>query len=280
MSRVPAIVQFPHPGAEHTPKDDWMPWNTATSHRRKFMVSPGTLQDSDGYTEKTEVVFWGEWEPPSSVVRRWPKGRDLPAVLHRPCVAAPPPGPRQNTDPWVFGEAFLYSNCKQLNPRPRRTPSALQRLDVGSIVLFGSASHGRFLLDTLFVVGDVLGEFTPIDIGVDIDPIFRLCTVDSLVNDDTASASLTLFKGATPARPVDGMFSFVPCMDVTDPRARFGRPAIELPGVVNPASRQAPSGAKVARSLAERSEAWKAIVDQVEMVGLSLATNLAMPDRC
>lgn len=168
-----------------------MPWNTAGSHRRKFIVSPGTLQASDGYTENTEVVFWGEWEPPSSVVRRWPKSRDLPRVLHRPCVAEPPPGPRQNTDPWVFGEAFLYSNCKQLNPRPWRTPSALQRLDVGSIILFGSASHERFLLDTLFVVGEVLGEFTPIDIGVDIDPIFQLCTVDSLVNDDTASASLT-----------------------------------------------------------------------------------------
>jgi hypothetical protein len=279
VSRVPAIVQFPHPGPEHVPKGDWMPWNTATNHRRKFMISRGTLLDSEGYKDETDVVFWGEWEPPSHVVHRWPTARGLPTVLHRPCVSEPPLGPRQNTDPWVFGDAFLYSNCKQLNARPRRSPSALQRLDHGSIILFGSASYGRFVLDTLLVVGEVVGSFTPLDSGMDFDPTFQLCTVDSLTTDDTATASLTLFRGATPENPIESMFSFVPCMEATDTRQRFERPAIHLPGVINPTSKQSPSGAKVARSLAARQEAWAAVVDQVQAAGLSLAAKLALPGR-
>jgi hypothetical protein len=180
----------------------------------------------------------------------------------------------------VFGPTFLYSNCKQLGPRPLRSPSALQRLDRGSIILFGSASDGHFVLDTVFVVGEVVGRFTPLDDRADFDPTFHLCTIDSLAQDDTATASLTLYQGATRDRPVDGMFSFVPCTAATDPRQRFARPAIHLDGIINPASRQAPSGAKTARSLAARQEAWADVVNQVRAAHLSLATCLEMPDCC
>lgn len=159
-------------------------------------------------------------------------------------------------------------------------PSALQHLDRGSIVLFGSASDGSFVLDTLFVVGDVVGEFTPVDDDLDFDPTFHLCTVDSLTKDDTATASLTLFRGATTENPVDGMFSFVPCIDAADPRQRFRRPSISLPGVINPKSKQSPSGAKIPRSLGMRQEVWAAIVDQVLASGLSLASRLKLPSPC
>jgi hypothetical protein len=244
------------------------------------MVATATVVERSGCGDETDIVFWGEWEAPSFVVHRWPRARGLPTVLHRPCVADPPPGPRQNTDPWVFGESFLYSNCKQLNARPLRSPSALQRLDRGSIILFGSASDGRFVLDTLFVVGEAAAKFTPIDGGLDVDPTFQLCTIDSLTKDDTATASLTLFRGATPANPTDGMFSFVPCKEATATPERFERPAIHLPGVVNPISKQSPSGAKIDRSLAERQEAWATVVHQVEAAGLSLGADLAQPGRC
>ena len=279
MSRVRAIVQFPHPGAEHVPKDDLMPWNTG-GHRRKFMISTGTVLDRDGNKDAAEVVFWGEWESPSHVVHRWPKASGLPTVLHRPCVADPPSGLRQNTDPWVFGDIFLYSNCKQLNARPARSPSALQRLDEGSIILFGSSCAGRFVLDTLFVVGEVAATYTPFDGGLDVEPIFQLCTLGSLAADDTATASLTLFRGATPTKPIDGMFSFVPCRRANENPRRFERPPISLPGIINPTSKQSPSGAKVGRSLPERQEAWSAISDQVRAAGLSLAVHLALPGRC
>jgi hypothetical protein len=244
------------------------------------MTSRATVVDRDGNGDETDVVFWGEWEAPSHVVHRWPSARGLPTVLHQPCVAEPPPGRRQNTDPWVFGDDFLYSNCKQLNPRPHQSPSALQRLDPGSIILFGSASNRRFVLDTLFVVGKVAGSFTPIDGHHDVEPTFQRCTIDSLTSDDTATASLTLYRGATPATAVDGMFSFVPCNEADETSPRFERPAIHLPGIINPTSKQSPSGAKVNRSLAERQEAWTAVVDEVQAAGLSLASNLALPSRC
>ena len=279
MSGVTAIVQFPHPGAEHAPPHDWMPWNTGP-HRRKFMVSPGQVLRAGGQVDDREVVFWGEWEAPSAAVRRWGRAGDKPTVLHRPCVGRPPPGARQNTDPWVFGDAFLYSNCKQLNARPMRTPSAMQRLARGAIVFFGSATGGRFVLDTLLVIGEVVGTFTANGGGVEFDPTFQLCTVDSLTTDDTADMPLTLYRGATPAEPMDGMFSFVPCMDADDPRERFERPAISIPGIINPTSRQSPSGAKVSRSLMERQTAWYHVQQQVFDCGLSLGTRLAVPERC
>ena len=49
----------------------------------------------------------------------------------------------------MFGDAFIYSNCKQYL-------RAMQNMPIGSIVLFGRGMkvHGerRFVLDTCFVV--------------------------------------------------------------------------------------------------------------------------------
>jgi hypothetical protein len=127
MDRDTAIfVQFPHPGGEHYPPTDTMPWNLGR-HRRKFLRSGGRLVDPDGRHRFAEVVFWGEWEAPSWIDRRWPAGGGLPRALHRPYWFRPAPdSPRQNTDPWVFGERMLYSNCRQ--PSPGRAPTSMQSL--------------------------------------------------------------------------------------------------------------------------------------------------------
>jgi hypothetical protein len=75
------FVQFPHPGGEHPPDD--MPWNTA-DHRRKFLVAPGRYLDGDDQLHEADLVFWGEWEAPSRVERRWPASSRLPRALHCP----------------------------------------------------------------------------------------------------------------------------------------------------------------------------------------------------
>lgn len=62
------FVQFPHPGGEHNPPDHEMPWNVA-GHRRKFLIAPGDYVDADDRHDDVEVVFWGEWEPPSRIER-------------------------------------------------------------------------------------------------------------------------------------------------------------------------------------------------------------------
>jgi hypothetical protein len=150
-----AFVQFPHPGAEHGPDPDDRTvkrWETdRTEHARKFMVSPGAWRDDpEAPIKQGEIVFWGEWEAASTVSAVPDPLRGGPHWLHRPfyegLADAPSNGIRQNTDPFVFGERFLYTYCRQ--PRNRK----LRMLSDGSLILFGSKSKGRFVLDTAFVV--------------------------------------------------------------------------------------------------------------------------------
>ena len=115
------FVQFPHPGGEHVPVGNDMTWNIAP-HRRKFLLARGRYLDADVDLHRGELMLWGEWEPPSCVVRRWPAHGRLPRVLHRPHWFRPGDAePRQNTDPWIWGDAMLYSNCKQIVARRCRT---------------------------------------------------------------------------------------------------------------------------------------------------------------
>ena len=145
------VVQFPHPGREHRPGDtEWMPWNPQQKHARKFLRSRGRYVAKDDTVSEDPLVFWGEWEPPSRVIARWPRSRRLPRFLHEPVWHTPRHRvPRHNTDPWVFGKTFLYSNCKQFTPHG--TPSALQSVTRGSLILFGSKLDHEFVLDTVFV---------------------------------------------------------------------------------------------------------------------------------
>jgi len=278
-----SIVQFPHPVNEHVPRGNVMPWNTGPKHARKFMRSRGTTVDPGGQPQITDdLVFWGEWEPPSVIERRWSPAKELPTVIHLPSWSDPPPGWRQNTDPWVFGPKFLYSNCKQLTPK--LNPSALQRLSRGSLILFGSAkpNQGRFILDTAFVVDERISQFQTGDRLDAVSEAFQVCTVDSLATDPNPvvhHAQLTLFTGATPSQPVFGMFSFVPCRRWDGDSSRFPRPSIELPDIINPKSKQSPSGAKQLRPIAEVRQAWESVVDQVLDAGLELGTQIAEPAR-
>ena len=140
------VVQFPHPGPERNPGyASRQPWNTG-DHRRKFMCCPGRYVDvdRDGSLAEAKLTFWGEWEPPSDIVERWPERGSLPRFLHVPVWEHSAPKGRQNTDPWVFGDHFRHSNCGQ-QARP-----ALHRLTPGSIILFGSglAKTEEFIVDT------------------------------------------------------------------------------------------------------------------------------------
>jgi hypothetical protein len=153
------VVQFPHPGAEHHPGNvQRQLWNTR-NHRRKFLQSNGRCVGDVGPPVEGELVFWGEWEAPSYVIKRWEREDSLPRFLHRPVWEHPTmQGPRQNTDPWVLGDSFRFSNCRQLTPKRNR--SSLQSLPPGSLILFGSTIGIDFVLDTVFVVKDC-NRFSP-----------------------------------------------------------------------------------------------------------------------
>lgn len=271
-------MQFPHPGSEHVSKGDEMGWNDG-SHRRKFLLNNGKTVNQRGETTYDGLLtFWGEWEAPSTIQDRWKNRDQFPTVLHKPYWVDREVIPnQQNTDPWVFGPRFLYSNCKQLTHLGR--PSSLQSLTPGSIILFGSTFHGHFMLDTVFVVGEALTKFRPID-GIEIESeAFRVCTIQSLASLEPkkSSASLTLFAGATPENPINGMFSFTPARRADDPNCRFPRPPLTITGIINPMSWQSPRGAKVPVTLEEARATWLEAVKQVESHGLELGTNLQTP---
>jgi hypothetical protein len=270
------FVQFPHPGGEHNPPTDDMPWNV-NDHRRKFLISPGRYLDANGSQEEGELVFWGEWEPPSRVERRWPASGRLPRALHRPYWIVPETsGYRQNTDPWVWGDRMLYSCCKQTVGLENR-PTSMQRLTRGSVVCFGSTVDHEFCVDTVLVVASAEPWVPAHAVGLDVDDAFITCTVGSVASSPDAQAEFTLYRGATVDDPVDGMFSFFPARNAQPEPRRFARPPIRLDGLINPASRQSTLGSRRPLAIDEVHSAWRAVVKQVHEADLVLGVSTEIP---
>jgi len=276
------VVQFPHPGGECSPgASRRQPWNIG-NHCRKFLQSLGSYVADDGsLSECEELVFWGEWEAPSYIIERWEPEDFLPRFLHRPVWERPSTGGvRLNTDPWVFGDCFRYSNCRQLTPNRNR--SALQQLTPGSLILFGSTIGCEFVIDTVFVVNrDKPCLFSPGE-PPETDEAFRVCTVDSLLTTGNRNDPFTLYRGATYQAPFNGSgyrrYSFVPCRRADAGNMRFSRPSIELGSYVNPANTRAARGARTPRSEAEVQEQWEKIRKRLLEAGYLLGVWFSTPE--
>ena len=266
-----------------------MSWHIG-KHRRKFLLSPGQYVADDDQSQVGEVVFWGEWEPPSHIVRRWPNDGDLPRCLHAPYWNRPPRSQvRQNTDPWVFGDHMLYSNCKQVK---QGRPTGMQSLEPGSVVCFGSPQRDDFVVDTVFVVATTQPWIPNRIAGLDLDEAFLVCTAQSLAawaetetgcaQSRTSCASgsdleFTLYRGAPLDNPVHGMYSFVPARPTDHPTPRFARPAVHVPHRINPASKQSDRGARHLLPIETVRQAWASLRHQVLTNNLVLATSLTTP---
>ena len=107
-----------------------------------------------GCRRSGDLWAWGEWEAQSQLVRRLRRPDTLthPECLWRPCYTIPNGGWEglHNTDPFIFGERILYSNCKQASS------PCLRSLDRGSVIAFGSRKAGQWVLDTVLVVADFI----------------------------------------------------------------------------------------------------------------------------
>ena len=222
MADERCFVQFSHPGGEHRPdRSGSKAWNTlASSHARKFMQFPGRWIASDDSPHRGELWAWGEWEPESRLIRELdrPRGnRDYPRYLWQPCyVLKDDYRGLHNTDPFIFGERFLYSNCRQ------RANPGLMRLGEGSVIAFGSGKQGvggewRWWLDTVLVVANsdlyaasgacrMLKDWT--------SDVFGIVTGGPLADKHEAGCAadvqLRLYRGATPDDPVDGNVQLLP----------------------------------------------------------------------
>ncbi len=238
------VVQFTHPGGEHVLSRNEKKvgnikgWNY-DGHKRKFMKTTGScLDDKDQLLVEQNLLFWGEWEPTSSVspVTQCPGNGVMPTLVHTPFLQTDTSGnvvnpwhngvvrtrkgkkflcERQNTDPFVFADNFFYSCCKQQHFKKLRS------LDPGSIILFGSTVSAKqgcpyFVLDTVFVVGEsrdyipgchgtynkYLQGFAPVVYN-------QIMGFDNWNNPN--KNQFVCYKGATFKNQFEGMFSYAPC---------------------------------------------------------------------
>jgi hypothetical protein len=205
-------------------------------------------------------------------VKKWSIDRVLPRFLQEPFWEYPKSEqPRQNTDPWVFGNCFRYSNCKQL------AQVGLRKLHPGSVIFFGSTISGKFVLDTVFVVAKSR-PFTPRN-PPNVDEAFRVCTIDSLITMDAADDNFTLYDAATLEKPLNGMFSFVPCRRANADNYRFARPVLNLPPSYKVTNTRQPYGAKSLLAMEQVFQLWEDARRQVLGAACLLGTQFRTPGR-
>lgn len=319
------FVQFSHPGPEHRPdRGGGKAWHRRfkdgrpQSHMRKFMQlrgqwidaagdgrsgAPGVgtaraasppRTDAAGDRQSGALHAWGEWEPESELVTEFSPadgGALHPCYLWRPYYV-PKSSYRDlhNTDPFIFGPRFFYSNCFQ-SSRP-----GLKRLGKGSVIAFGSSKKidgaRRWMLDTVLVVSDfkdyrasdaldALQDWAP---AAFLDVTARPLRASPGVNSgpscgSTGEERLRLYRGATPDDPVDGLFSFFPASPASGDTG-FPRPLIDLPAeYFNPASSRSPKGLRRNRTPDELRCLWNRLVEQVRDAGLVLGTRADLPKR-
>ena len=232
----PIVVQFVHPAPEDlkTFGNGLKPWNCG-KHKRNFLVSAGEAISVKGSCPQRfeKISFWGEWEPEAKIVQNYKNV--LPYKPHRLiCPLFPLSVPFQgkagccaNTDPFVFGNNFKYSNCRQYTNKGK-SKTLLQSLPTGSIILFGSCLNENgvdvFVLDTVFLVENSkkfnskqyssLKQF----IGVDY-PLFEAATLKPLDMGTNPSRDFTLYQGQNYEEKK--CYSFVPCDVNGNPFARI-----------------------------------------------------------
>jgi hypothetical protein len=281
------FVQFIHPGLEHQPDTpSGRSWNTAP-HRRKFLLNPGRYQTALAAAPQSgHLVFWGEYEPPTHLVQTYPVPvSDGPQYLFTPAPVPfyPNDPPLMNTDPFVFGNHFIYSICKQNN---KRGPTAMQRLARGSVILFGSGrDRNRFVVDTVFVVRDYvdctlntyreqLADIVPPEyFHAALEPI----AYETQVRNLTPSATFRLYIGATVEKPFAGMYSFFPCLPAADGQPQgFARPAIRRPGIITDNLTQG-QRMNPQSDLAAVQELWQDVAQQILAQGLALGVHADLP---
>jgi len=222
---MPSIVQFTHPGDEHSHDKNninFKSWNIG-KHKRKFLKATGEYVENNNL-ETAELLFWGEWEPPSivSMFKKKPT-KFHPKWMHIPVLPIEIPNPisagksYQNTDPCVFDGEFKYFVCKQFRNKTQK-PTKLSKLEKGSLVLFGSTGNQNkenafFQLDTVFVISHYI-EYDSSDSDPITEPSLKkyidLSLKMAFPNPTKNSIKMRLYFGATYQNRVNEMYSFSP----------------------------------------------------------------------
>ena len=206
------------------------PWTTG-GHGRKFLETAGEyVSISDMTKHQTgSLQLWceAEWDTiyrdlgPSPAATRT---KIYPRHLHKFFLSAGELTPGTvNSDPFVFGKQFIYSNCRQNQLKKNN-------LGAGDIVLFGSIKEKHeneprcFLLDTVFVLSDQIFQMDSgisiqkirLECGDKISDLFEKAVLQPLLKSGSCSSAknqpndFTLYFGASYDCQYKGMYSFVP----------------------------------------------------------------------
>ena len=281
------FVQFPHPGREHFPDyGDWKEWNPTRKrgrdnpHGRKFLEIDGIwLERQEPVRPRGGKLWaWAEWEPESRVLQRFSSlNPGMPRYLWEPTWL-----PRQNhqglhnTDPFIFG-GFYYTDCKQ------QGFPGLRRLERGSVLVFGSSRAPYWVVDTVFVVGDYV-DHTSTDaeslLAGRVCQCYRDVTLTLTCKGSEPSISRRWYRGATYDEPIEGMYSFFPCLPA-EQNTPFPRPHIELPRqYFTPGLAQGAKGCALNANPLPSSTIkalWDSIAEQVLSQGLLLGVAARTP---
>lgn len=286
MTTGATVVLFNHPGGEHRVRH-FTPsyrWNTR-SHRRKYLAVHAHLavQEGSGFRRDPlarRVALWGEFEP-STHVRAFPSEPRLgePHSWHELIpIATPPPG-AQNTDPWIFGDAYRYALCRQ-NSLPY-----LRVLHAGDLLLFGSylkqgedghaCSHFNFFLDTVFPIrrGFPLTDRERVPEYL-LDPVYSRAAYNRFKPKEMTICTFyeaAMLTGDLTSEP----FAFSPCIPWDS-------------GAVPPRRRRPMIGHLFGKSFGngqvfttvdrEPAEAWRIVVDHCRSRGYQLAVAVDEPE--
>ncbi len=259
-----------------------MGWKPGRSqHDRKFLLAAGSLFDRDAGRDHESVPlgFWGEWEAPSVFWRVESAGRPLPVIVHAPFrPTSRPAGSVQNTDPMVFGDSFVYSNCLQAAFR------ILRFLSPGSMVLFGrharTGGRASFGLDTCLVIHRP-PTMAPVlaDGGWGADLLTDV-VLGPLRSEGWAGGDLTVYFGQRRSPVSPDPFSYFPARLMRDSPPLFARPELcpagALHGVISP---EKPQGIKVTANLTitDRDAVWAEVAEQVTRQGCGLGYHVPPP---
>lgn len=276
-------IQLNHPGAEKNYRLGGgysyfegsliREWNANKSHYRKFIRQEGGyIKDLGQQPSKDELLFWGEWESNSYFT---PLNSWNPNGIHQPFHSLHIRH-HQNTDPYVYGDNFLYSVCKQ---RGRLT-----QLEKGSVVLFGSSFKNGFVLDTVFVVGsfESVHEVAANE-AANYSKTYGEATLEQLgetyIRPNPAS-KLRLYKGLMYAENQE-IFSYTPCKPFNE-ETKTGFPRVIFPyeNLCGFQFSNNPTGIKIISTNEEKTkEIWSYITQEVIKQGYCLGVKIKEPNH-
>jgi len=280
-------IAFVHSGAEFAPTprseiDDWRwieggrkalrGWNNGP-HRRKFVVAEGRCRETPQASDRTgPMTFWAEWEPHSIATPLILSGEHgpnaTPSFAHEPFLVRGTTGV-QNTDPFVFGDCFWFTNCHQ------RRYVRLRKLDRGAVVLFGTTYRQYFAVDTVFVVETACTPDDYLRTPTLAPEQLRLATLD-LHGLAENNRDFVFYKGKTPSGGPP--FSFVPCRPVEHggprghPRLMLDRAEFSIRG-----NTQGVSRIPRTTDMEALSDLWRRLAEQCLVQNLHLGHWVAPP---